>query len=174
MDEVSKGSNGMTPKGPVLALEVRSRVFGFVVLEQVKLVDWGIRRYEPSSGPSPSMAAEKIAKLLLARHPTVIVMRKRWTGNAKFSGSLSRVIDAIRDEMTIHDLTIRDVSVGSIDDFFGARDCTTKHAIASALAEWFPELKWKVPPKRKTGDTELSRALIFDALASAVVFLWNQ
>jgi hypothetical protein len=46
----------------------------------------------------------------------------------------------------------------------------SKHQIAVALTQAFPEIGWKLPPARKIWVKEDSRMAIFDALAGAVAY----
>ena len=47
----------------------------------------------------------------------------------------------------------------------------TKWKIAKALVGRYPELEWKLPPKRKPWQSEDERMNIFDALSLAVTAL---
>jgi len=58
--------------------------------------------------------------------------------------------------------------------FFARYDGTTKHAIATLLAGWFPDLAWKLPPKRRPWESERYNTVMFDAVATAVAFLGSK
>jgi hypothetical protein len=47
-------------------------------------------------------------------------------------------------------------------------DCKTKVELAATLAMIFPELAWRLPPKRKIWQSEHRRQTAFDAIALAV------
>jgi hypothetical protein len=55
--------------------------------------------------------------------------------------------------------------------FFDQTGSATKHEIASTLAEWFIELAWKLPAKRKPWQSENYQMVIFDAVATGAAFL---
>ena len=62
------------------------------------------------------------------------------------------------------------VTTKEVRRFFRQYGGTTKHEIASILAEWFEGLAWKLPPKRKPWQSEPYNTLIFDAAATAMAF----
>jgi len=45
-----------------------------------------------------------------------------------------------------------------------------KDEIASAIVGLFPELEWRLPPKRKIWTKEDFRLAIFDAVSAAIAF----
>lgn len=47
----------------------------------------------------------------------------------------------------------------------------TKEPIAATIAQTFPELQWKVPPKRKAWISEGHNMVIFDAAATGLAYL---
>ena len=49
----------------------------------------------------------------------------------------------------------------------------SKHDIASMLAQMFPELLWKLPPKRKIWESEHFRMVMFDAIALGFAY-WQR
>jgi hypothetical protein len=52
-----------------------------------------------------------------------------------------------------------------IKEFFRPFKANTKHEIASMLARIFPELFWKLPPKRRAWEPERQIMTVFDAVA---------
>jgi len=55
--------------------------------------------------------------------------------------------------------------------FFARYNGTTKHAIASLLAGWYPDLFWKLPRKRRIWQSESYNMAVFDAAATGVAYL---
>jgi hypothetical protein len=80
------------------------------------------------------------------------------------------VIAKIRIEAGQHSAETRFVSGRKIRRLFERYGCTNKHQIASLLAEWFDEIRWKLPTKRRPWQSERYNTLLFDALATGIAF----
>lgn len=156
-----------------MALEIRPRRFGFVVLEGVStLLDSGVRRY---GGEAQALTIRKIADLMTFYQPAAIVMcRRRAASLPQVAAVPSRVMSMVRSEARRRLIDIRIVSTEQVRTFFAAHGGKTKHAIASTLADWFEELIWKLPPKRKAWQSERYNTLIFDAAATAMAFIGGE
>ena len=68
-------------------------------------------------------------------------------------------------------MKVRWIPAKTVRAFFADHGAATKHAVASLLAEWFEELTWQVPAKRKPWQSERYNTLMFDALATGMAFL---
>jgi hypothetical protein len=142
-------------------------MFGFAILEGgTRLLDWGVRSYDKRS----ALGVDKIARLLDYYQPSLVVIRKWWLGNARVGLRASAMARAAGSEARRRLIESHSVGIEEFRRFFVKRGCTTKHAIASLVADWFDEVAWRVPAKRRPWDSECPRALIFDAIAAAVVF----
>jgi hypothetical protein len=158
----------------LMALEIRPRRFGFVVLEGVStLLDSGVRSY---GGEAPSaVTIRKIADLMTFYQPVTVVMRRRRPASLpEVAAAPSRVMTMVRAEARRRLIDIRIVSTEQVRTFFAAHGGRTKHTIASTLADWFEELIWKLPPKRKPWQNERYNMLIFDAAATAMTLIGSE
>jgi hypothetical protein len=150
----------------LLALEIRPQKAGFAVFDGATLLDWGVRGY----GRTP--AFRRIETLLSLYTPSVIVIRRRHY--LKHDDAGARVVQSIKRGAQRKSISVRSLDAQHIRAFFKQRGCDSKHAIATLLAEWFPELAWRLPAKRKLWQSEPHNTLLFDAVAIAVTFLTAQ
>jgi len=80
------------------------------------------------------------------------------------------MIQALRKETKGRAITLRLTDARQVRDFFALHSCKTKQQIATLVAEWYPELAWKLPPKRKPWQSEPYGASLFDAAAAVMIF----
>jgi len=155
----------------VIAFEIRPRRFGFVVLEGLELVDWGVRGYGGKLATVGSI--KKIESLLDFHQPHRIVVMDRGGRIAPTEPekAVLQGMTALRSEASRRDIKVSRVPTNRIRGYFAKQGCGTKHEIASAIARSFEPLAWKLPPKRKPWQREPYHALMFDAAATAMTFL---
>jgi hypothetical protein len=159
------------PAERLVAFEVRPNRIGFVVFEgATSLLDWGVRTYGKHDGHLV-LAGKKITALLTVYSPAVLVIRRRDDMSKKSADGLNDIRKRIVSRCRRRSIKFRQASTTTIRRFFQQYGCTTKHEIATTLAEWFEELSWKLPPKRKPWESEHSAAVIFDAAATAIAFI---
>ena len=101
--------------------------------------------------------------------PSVVVIR--WRPRLKHSLTDASIVESIKRGAQRRSIRILSLDAHRIRAFFKQRGCRSKDKTAALLAEWFPELAWRVPPKRKSWQSEPHNALLFDAVATAVTFL---
>jgi hypothetical protein len=82
------------PVKRILAIDVRPRRFGYVVLESpIRLVDWGTGKY----APDPS-GMTRIAWLLRLLQPSAVVLREISVGSRRDGATNRKRIRAIQAE----------------------------------------------------------------------------
>src|SRR6266478_2478646 len=151
----------------VIALDVRSRNFGFVVFEGANdILDWGIRSFRSGGNAVKTPAATKLLSLLDEFTPSAVVIRERTIGRSTKKPKLLSIIERqVRSRrIPLRLITPRDVNRA----FVGFE--TNKYEVASALAKQFPTLASKLPPKRKCWQSEDYLMGIFDAAAAGVAY----
>jgi hypothetical protein len=158
----------------VLALDIRPRKAGFVVLEDNNLLDWGVRAYGKPLANLEVTVSQRIVSLLNLHSPIFVVIRKRKANLPAVAEALTAVTRIVRSEAKRRAIDFEIVSAGEVRRFFAEHGCHNKHEIAALLAKWFDELEWKLPPKRKPWQSEDHNMTIFDAAATATTFLWNE
>jgi len=150
----------------VIALDVRSRNFGFVVFEGPnEILDWGVRSFRSGANAVKTPAATKLLALLDEFTPSAVVIKERATGSAKKPKLLSIIERQVRTRrIPLRFMIPRDVNRA----FVGFE--SNKYEVASALAKQFPTLASRLPPKRKIWQSEDYRIGIFDAAAVGVAY----
>jgi hypothetical protein len=111
----------------------------------------------------------RIGSLLDLYAPSVIVTRRR--PRLKHSQAGASIVQSIKRGAQRRSICVKTLDAHRIRAFFKQRGCRNKHQIGVLLAQWFPELAWRVPPKRKVWQSEPHNTLLFDAVASAATFL---
>ncbi len=131
-----------------------------------EILDWGVRSFRSGANAVKVPAREKLLALLDEFTPSVIVIRERETrGNTKNSQLLSILEKHVRSRrIPVRFITPRDVNRA----FVGFE--SNKYEVASALAQQFPTLASRLPPKRKCWQSEDYRMSIFDAAAAGVAY----
>src|SRR5260370_23784310 len=132
----------------ILALEVRSRVTGFAVLEwPTHLLDWGMRKHPVRKLELAGIVARKIDALLDFYFPSVVIVRARNVWSPKARRRITAIIRVARREAKRRSINFRVVSTKAVHRFFIPHKCTTKHQVANLITGWLPELAWELPPK---------------------------
>jgi Holliday junction resolvasome RuvABC endonuclease subunit len=150
----------------ILALEIRLRRVGFAVLEGPDhLLDWGILRW--GADVDPVLATiQRISPLLALYSPSFVVLKS--LNLARKARLRMRAIDAVMRELTSRSIEVRMLKRADVRLAFRQSGSRNKYQIATSIAERFPELKRKLPTKRKAYQPERYNAVIFDAVALAL------
>ena len=155
----------------ILALDVRPHKFGFVVFEgPTQLLDWGVKSYATRENGFEVIVKKRIVRLLDMFVPFVVVLMRPVDSKNRGNGRFRRVLKTIREEVKPRSTSVCVVTRRAMRNFFLGYGCKTKHQIATTLAEWFPELNWKLPLKRKPWQSEDHRMSIFTAAALGVTY----
>jgi hypothetical protein len=151
----------------LLALDVRPRRFGYAVFEPPKrLLDFGVKRFA-----SAETAVARMDSLFTRLRPTVLLLRaidKRSRRNRPRTREVLRLLRRVAKRSSVQITSVRE---REMKNYFCRQAKRTKYQIASSLAVAFPDLLWKLPPRRKAWQAEHSRTPIFDAVALAVAYI---
>ena len=145
----------------ILALDLHPRSFGYVVIERpTKLLDWGVcRSYRKTKRHPEVLVGGRLRPLLEMWMPDVVVTRI-----GERSGKAVRAIfGQIKKE--VGRTPFRRIT-DSRDRYLGRR----KYERAVEIAARFPEIGWKLPPKRKAWESEHYRMSMFSAAALAMTY----
>ncbi len=156
----------------ILALDLRLQRFGYAILEGDKsLLAWGIRTYrDPQPDGRAQLARKRIAPLLSTFQPALIVANHVSELHACRGQEHYRIVRVIEEEGRQQSASLMLLGRGEIRKAFGRLNQTTKEGIAAHVALAFPELKWKLPPIRKTWMSEHHNMPIFDATALGLTY----
>jgi len=150
----------------VLAVDPTSRGFGFAVLEgPARLIDWGIR----DTRRADSQAAHREVTSLLDRYaPDSLVLEDTSDDGSRRRTRVRSLIETLRAEADRRGITVVAISRRRVQAAFRGANASTKHAIAGTIAEHFPELESRLPPRRKPWMSEDARSSTFDAVSFAL------
>ncbi len=156
----------------VLAIDPTSRGFGFVVLEgPASLIDWGTR---DTGRADSNEALRRIVDLLDQYGPDAVVLEDTKDPNSRRCRRVRELIGTIKATAAPRGIEVARISRMQIRALFSPAGATTKHRIASVVAEHFPELDPHLPPPRKAWMSEDARMSIFDAAAFALTFYFHR
>jgi len=151
----------------VLSIAFTNHGFGFVVMEGTKrLIDWGVSQ---SRKCPASRIAHRAQKLMERYHPQVIVVEDILK-NRRRSAKCRDAQLAIKTLARSKRVRYRRVSSKEIRKTFAAGKRISKDDIAEAIAERYPELGSRLPPRRKAWKGERPRMAIFMAAACAITY----
>ena len=162
---------GIAREGFRLVIEIRSWRFGFVVLRDGRLIDWGSREF-PMGGAAK--ARDKVLTLVDAYPPAVVLTRRTRGVSHSSSIGAALILRSIRTALTRRNTELVVLDRETIKLHFTTLGCRGKYEIAQRLSQSFPELEWRIPKRRRAWDREDHIVPVFDALATAVAFEANQ
>ena len=145
----------------ILAVDLHPRSFGYVVIETpTDLLDWGVRRsYRKTKSHPDVLVGARLRPLLEMWMPDVVVTRLRERAEKDVRTLLRRITKEVGRTSFLRITDSRDHYLGR-----------SKYERAVEVAARFPEIGWKLPPKRRPWDSEHYSMSIFEALAVAVVY----
>ncbi len=154
----------------IIAFDVRPRRFGFAVFEGPnEVLDFGARSFPKGRSAVRVSMQKKLATLFTDFDPAVVVLRGRMLDGSKRE---SRIAEALQKEALERAISVRFVTPGAVGRAFAGHN--NKHEIASTLAQQFPALASKLPPKRKIWQSEAYRTSIFDASALGITYFFGR
>lgn len=155
----------------ILAIDPTSRGFGFVVLEgPASLIDWGTKDTERAD---TDLALRLVAALMNRYAPDIVVVEDVATRTSRRRSRVRELIENVTAKANSRELKVARVSREQVQDLFRAAGGTTKHRVATIIAEHFPELAPHLPPPRKAWMSEDGRMSMFDAAAFALAFYYR-
>jgi hypothetical protein len=142
----------------VVGIDPTSRGIAFVFFENGELLDWGTRRFDGAE-------TRLIDRLLDTFKADVLVLEDADALRCERRPRMRRALRQLKAHAESRGITVATVSRYAVRNEWTRRGRTTKHAVAGAIAEAFPELDTLVPRKRKVYRSEEARADIFDAIS---------
>ena len=151
----------------LIALDVRPRKFGYAAFEPpARLLDFGVKRFN-----SIETRAASVDSLFASFRPAVLVLRKiapRGKRNQPRTREVLRLLRRTAKRSSVHTAFVDE---RKMKNYFRRQGQQTRYQVASSLAIAFPELLWKLPPRRKAWQPEHWKMPIFDAVALAVAYI---
>ena len=132
---------------------------------QKRLLNWGIVFYPLNDVAQRAAASRRVAFLLTQFIPSAIVVGRAHLTNIRNALGIQPIFRSIRREASARMIPVRLMVKAEVRKSFGILQTKSKHEIASILTQMFPELRCKLPPKRRLWDSEHPIMTMFDAVA---------
>lgn len=140
-----------------LAVDVRSRSFGFVVFERMRILDSGVRSCDRNQ--STECLLQRFRRLLERYDPSEIITRL--DPRSPFVKSIAQAVNDLGIELV-------QTTPATLRTYFLSHGAITKYEIAGIVAKLLPELAWQLPARRRAWESELYWSSVFDAAALAL------
>lgn len=151
----------------VLAIYPKSGGFGFAVLEGTdRLIDWGVVQVKENKN---ERCLERIRQLAKLYEPNLVVTEDPQKGSRRGT-RVKELLVAVR-QLVKGLCRWKGLSRKQVHHTFRGSSKITKFIIARGIAERFPELASRLPPKRKPWMSEDPRMAMFDATALALTYV---
>ena len=134
------------------------------------LLDSGLRVYRAVGEAEAAMASKRLAALLKAFSPSAIVVKRERWDRAQTNSHIRSLVEVMIRVTSAHSIPIYLIRHEELRTTFRNMDCETRDEIAAALARIFPELVWRLPPKRRAWQSEHPRMAMFDAIALGLAY----
>jgi hypothetical protein len=153
----------------VLAVDLSTRGFGYAVFEAPEmLIDWGTKDIRQDK---ERVALRKIGELLWRYKPSVFVVEDCAHVTARRTTRIARLTEQMLAVARTQGVSGCAVPRSAVYRHFAKANARTKYEIAVVLADRFPALLLRLPPKRKPWQSESPRTSIFDAAAFGLTYL---
>ena len=157
----------------VLAVDPYDQGLGFAVLEgPEELIDWGLKHAENRSG---GRYMEFLAKLVRRYEPDILITEDGARQGSSRRRETRLLLKRIRRFAKRHRVRVRTYSRAKVEDTFALIGASkNKHQIATAIADWFPELAARLPKPQKPWTGENRTMNVFDAVSFALTFFHQE
>ena len=158
----------------IIAIDLRSQQFGYAVFDgPKKILDYGGGQLRPGGKRGSILVSRRIGQLIKVFNPSAIVVKRPDRHVATGYPGIRLMTSAIKRETFAHLTPHHFIDRAEIQEAFRIFGAANKHEIAAVLAQIFPELLWKLPAKRKLGNPEHPRMVVFDAISVGFTY-WQQ
>jgi len=149
----------------VVAFYPISNSVAFAVLEGQELLDWGMVQVKPKS---PDDGMNRIVALI-ERYAVDAVVAEDHHGKTRRGARIRSLLSGIKVSALGRRTRWKGLSRDQVRETF-AGSARTRYEIAVVLAERYPELALRLPPKSKAWTSEDHRIALFDAVAFGLTY----
>lgn len=141
-----------------------------------RILDLGVRFFanSPDSSGHAAVAARKVAGLVLYFSPDLILLRGNSRRSRRNRPARHRALNAIRLELHALHVPVKFVRESQVQHHFTKLGKSDRYQMAESLAAQYPQLAWRLPPKRKPWQSEQAIFSVFDAVALAAVHFHHE
>jgi len=155
----------------VLGIAASTRGFGFAVMDEKALIDWGVKVV--NGGSKNARCLSNVANLIARYEPDAIALEDPKTSRrgSRVKALIRKIVAlAKKEKIKVKQFAGKEVSLGLLK-----RENGTKRALAKHVAARYPEeLGFRLPQrKRRDYDSEDYRMYIFEAVGLAQNCLQN-
>jgi hypothetical protein len=155
----------------VLAIDPITWGYGFAILDgPQRLIDWDLQGTSRREELRERWCLRQIGVLIDRYGPDRVVVEDCLDARSRRGKRSRQLIERIVTLAGERGVPARRISKGQLRRAFAPSGTCTKYKIALAIAGWFPEVAWRLPPVRKPWMSEDARMGIFDAIALALAF----
>ena len=152
----------------ILALDLHPRSFGYVVVESPRrLLDWGVSSYRGKHDAANVLVRKRLRQLLDLWRPAALVLHNPLKKSRRPNPKKDRLLERIVAEAKNQRIVVCEMVKSSVD-YQGK--ILTKYENARRVAEHFPVLGWRMPPKRRAWESEHYRTSMFTAASLAITY----
>jgi Holliday junction resolvasome RuvABC endonuclease subunit len=152
----------------VIAIDPGGAKFGFAVLEgEQRLIEWGLRKIRPGK---TSDGLRRVNELLDSYKPHALIVEDVSSKHAGRSPRIRALVKAVRTLGSRRKIPTYSFARSQMRAVFLQVGAFTKQEIAAAIADRFPVLALRLPPKRRPWQSEDNRMNLFEAAALALTF----
>ena len=142
----------------ILALDLHPASFGYAVVENADLLDWGLRKWVARD---PVSVKKKLCRLIDEWQPTYVLIRE---------GALRREYRAVQAAARKAKVPVRELSREAVREAFQPGRRLSRFDIAERVVDRYPVLRSRLPSRRKLGFGEPFQVRMFNAISVAVAF----
>ena len=154
--------------GLVLAVHPTTRGFGWVLFENPHTpVAWAV--VHARAGREQQLLS-RFERLLDRYEPAVCVLEAYEDGASRRSPRIQELCRAMVHETALRAIDTPIFDREAIGAAFASAKATTRAEIAAVIAERIKAFSYRLPPKRKLGNSDDARQCLFDAAALALTF----
>ncbi len=151
--------------------------FGWIVFDgPLSPVDWGVCMGARKAGAPDEKNARAITHFearMKQYHPAAIVLEAFEGAGTRRSTRIKRLCRSIIALAAVHGTPVRILHRDQIAGCFANSRADTRHAVATVVASFLPELQRRLPPKRRAWKTEFPDMALFNAAALLIVHYAN-
>ena len=155
----------------IVAFDPTSRGFGYVCFKEgMELLDWGHSSVKPRNDEA---LLNVVAAQIAWYNPKVVVLEDWTHKKSRRRKRVKNLLADLADFVLSANCEVECYAPHEIARCFAPEGKITKHEIAEIIADMYPELGPRLPPKRKIWQSEDERTSFFDAAALALTYFWH-
>lgn len=155
-----------------MAIDLRRSRFGYAVLDGSNTVlEWGSGEIWADGKKRGNFNNTRLRSALRVSSPTTVVVRMSQYRGSLDSPLKDRLLRQIKRDAEEYSIPVVMISQDEIRRAFHLPKRASKYKIAAVVARRFPELRVRLPAKRRAWEPELHSMIIFDTIAAGLAYL---